>query len=120
MPLFRSESLCRMAEERKLELIEKELNQVVVLFGDHRSSNVYNRDLVQESVPVASLVIPNKLYWLRKQKIDLLRSLDINIPSYTQLLNERIGGNIEASSCAAVERRLYKESSRYKLILYSS
>jgi len=104
-----------MAEERKrqkLGLIEKELSQEVVLLGDPRSSNVCSRLSVQESMPVASVIIQNKLYWLWKQKIDLLSSLNLSIPTYTQLLNDRIGGTVKASG-SAVENRLCKESSRY-------
>jgi len=53
---------------------------------------------VQEPFPVASLVIPNNLYWLWKKKINCLKSLNLNIPSYTQLLNDRIGGRIIANN----------------------
>jgi len=99
-------------KRKELDLLEKELNDVVVSFGDASSSIVCNRDSVQESVPVASLEIPNKLYWLWKKKIDLLRNLNLSIPSYTQLLNDRIGGTIKASEDTSVESRIYKESSR--------
>lgn len=53
-------------------------------------------------MPVACLEIPNKLYWLWKKKISL-KSLNLSIPSYTQLLNDRIRGTIKASEGTAVE-----------------
>jgi len=98
---------------KELEVVEKELKDAVVTFEDPSYSNVCNRGTVQKSTPVASLLIPNKLYWLWKKKRDLLKSLHRSIPSFTQLLNDRIGGNIIAEDSCSVESRLYKESSRW-------
>jgi len=97
------------AKQKRLDKLEKELQGIIVTFANASSSNVYNKDCVQKKIPVASLIIPNNLYKLWSEKVKLCKALGIDVPSHTEMLNERIGGTTKAN---AADQRLRRESCR--------
>lgn len=104
-----------MIEARTKELyseVEKELEESIITVTDASSSPLYLQKTIQKAQPVASLVIPNKMYLLWDRKISLQRKMGIGSSKRLELANERIGGTIKAKLVSSVETRLEKESSR--------
>ena len=66
-----------MTEAQTKELyvkVEKELQDSIIKVADGSSSPLYMQDLIQKAQPVASLVIPNKMYLLWDKKISLQKN----------------------------------------------
>ena len=104
-----------MTEARTKELyveVEKELQESIITVADASSSPLYMQDPIQKAQPVASLVIPNKMYLLWDRKISLQKKLGINSSKRLELANERIGGTLKVKLISSVKTRLEKESSR--------
>ena len=66
-----------MTDARTKELhvkVEKELQESIITVADASSSPLYMQDSIQKAQPMASLVIPNKMYLLWDRKISLQKN----------------------------------------------
>lgn len=92
--------------------LEKELREHVITLTSADRSPLHTQRRIQELQPVASLVIPNKLYLLWDRKISLQNKMGMSVSKRLELANDRIGGTIKAKAISTVEKRLEKESIR--------
>ena len=100
-------------KDRKLyEELEKELQEAIIAVTSANTSHVYARNSGTRDQPIASLVIPNKLYLLWDKKKDLQRKLGITVSEQLRLCNDSIGGEKKLKDIVSVKERLRKQSIR--------
>ena len=93
------------------EEVEDELKHMPITVAQASSNPVHHRGSILKSQPIASLVIPNKLYLLWDKKVTLQKKLGISVSRHLDLINNSIAGTIQAKGIS-VETRLRKESLR--------
>ena len=94
------------------EELDKELQETIITVTSANSSHVCARNSEIHDQPIASLVIPNKLYLLWNKKKDLQRKLGITVSAQLQLCNDSIGGEKRLKDIVSVKERLRKQSTR--------
>ena len=98
-------------DRKSYEQLEKELQDAIITVTSANTSHVYARSSgTRDQQPIASLVIPNKLYLLWDKKKDLQRKLGIAVSEQLRLCNDSIGGEKKLKDIVSVKERLRKQS----------
>ena len=106
---------CRIppkSNKKLYEELENELEETAITVASASTSHVCNRKSTTHARPIASLVIPNKLYLLWNRKADLQEKLGIAKSELLGLCNDRIAGDIRLKDTLSVKERLRKQSIR--------
>ena len=111
-PPARTAQNTKELQELAAEKLDKELQETIITVTDANNSHVYGRNSETHDQPIASLVIPNKLYLLWDKKKDLQRKLGISVSTQLQLCNDSIGGEKKLNDILLVKERLRKQSTR--------
>ena len=101
---------------RQLKEVDEEIKQLHITVEDPSSSTHYKEKKDQD--PVASLVIPNRLYLLWDRRVCLQKNLGVSVSKHSDMANSRIERTHNVtirSSATTVEKRLVTASNKYEL-----
>ena len=101
---------------RQLKEVDEEIKQLHITVEDPSSSTHYKEKKDQD--PVASLVIPNRLYLLWERRVCLQKNLGVSVSKHSDMANshiERTHNVTIRSSATTVEKRLVTASNKYEL-----
>jgi len=99
---------------KKLKAVDEEIQQLHITVEDPSLSPHYKEKKDQD--PVASLVIPNKLW---DRRVCLQKDLGVSVSKHSDMANSRIKryhNVVIRSSASTVEKRLVTASNKYELM----